>query len=616
MTYLTEEDVARLLALPRPDTKAMVDLSLAERDEIENRVTALVALIEGVPVKRVAGTYGLHRKTCKRMLELANEPAAGGGVHGFAVCMPHVRLVDPKPRKTDAPLQKRAYDMTRLVESIPELNTLIAKFRGALPTRKQSSPSFNRFCGEVKRVLGRNGRCETDYPLNTVDGGRRAFINFIERMRTRCAELAMSFVAPAGLTKWADLSEPEPFDEVQLDGHYIDLKDQWCAIPLADGTHRLTRVSGLLLLAEIDIASRASMGWTVIIDEAYSQFDFLRTVKRALMPWFPKDMTRRRMRYLPNAWMPSALDGPPPRGLRMSVDNYSSHLAKHARKALLQIRLGLYRFGNAGIPETRPHIEAFFKSIEIQVLRYLAGGFEPETKVREEQKVSTKNSKAHPIFLHLVEDLFDIVFSTYNVTAHDGLRGRSPREVIERYLADGGMPLRSTRTAEDVRDLARYRVCVTVRGTENGELPHINYKYGVYRSDKLSTRPDLIGTKFNGYIEEDARFLQLLDATGLPYLELKTQPPYALTPHTLDERRRAHRWRLTRGGRWDGVEDLIDAFHAEVRDAARHLRWAADDVASGRVPPPKPASGPSPSMAARTLEGLVSRGGPVSLRRR
>ena len=108
MSFLTEDDVARLLALPRPDTAAMVDLDEATLKAINNRVTALVALIEGEPVKRVSTLYGLHRKTCKRMLELANEPAPGGGVHGFAVCLPQVRLVDPKPRAKDAPVLKHA----------------------------------------------------------------------------------------------------------------------------------------------------------------------------------------------------------------------------------------------------------------------------------------------------------------------------------------------------------------------------------------------------------------------------------------------------------------------------------------------------------------------------
>src|SRR3546814_13256523 len=53
MSYLTEDDVARLLALPRPDTAAMVDLDDSTRKAIENRVSALTALIEGEPVKRV-----------------------------------------------------------------------------------------------------------------------------------------------------------------------------------------------------------------------------------------------------------------------------------------------------------------------------------------------------------------------------------------------------------------------------------------------------------------------------------------------------------------------------------------------------------------------------------
>src|SRR3546814_11757732 len=70
MSYLTEDDVARLLALPRPDTAAMVDLDDSTRKAIENRVSALTALIEGAPVKPVAPHFGLQRKTCKRMLAI------------------------------------------------------------------------------------------------------------------------------------------------------------------------------------------------------------------------------------------------------------------------------------------------------------------------------------------------------------------------------------------------------------------------------------------------------------------------------------------------------------------------------------------------------------------
>lgn len=614
MNRLSEKDVKRLLALPRPDTKAMRDLTPAERDVIDNRVSALVALIQGEPVNRVAKLHGLDYRTCKRMLVMVNEAAPGGGVHGFAVCIPHLRVVDPRPRNTRAPLLKRPYDMMRLVESIPDLKAALAKFNGPLPSRTQRSPAFDRLCREVNQILQRHGRGEDDYPRNTFDGGRRTLINFIARARARAADQAMSLVTPAGLTRWDELYRIEPFDEVQLDGHFIDLKNQWCAIPLSDGTFQLARVSGLTLLCELDIGARACMGWKVIVGKAYSQFDFIATIERALLPWRPKDMTGRRMRYLPNAWMPGAMDSAPPRGLRISVDNYSSHLAKHSRQVLRNFRLGIYRFGNAGIPETRGHIEAFFKAIEVHVLRHLAGGFEPETRVRNEQRVSTRNSKTYPIFLDLVEDLLDIVFSAYNVTPHPALNNCSPREEIERYLAEGGMPLRSSRTAEDVRDLGRIRVRVTVRGS-GGDLPHVNYKYGTYRSDKLSTRPDLVGKTFNGYVEQDARFLVLLDKSGRPYLELKTLPPYSLTAHTLDERLRTEHWRKSKGRNWV-CHDWIAAYFAEVLEAARLLPWAADAVTNRRANRDSPIAPPPRSVAARTLEGLVPRGGPVSLRRR
>src|SRR3546814_9452478 len=76
------------------------------------------------------------------MLELANEPAPSGGVHGFAVCLPQVRLVDPKPRDKEAPVLKHAYGMTRLVDSLPELKAALINFKGALPSRRQTSPAF------------------------------------------------------------------------------------------------------------------------------------------------------------------------------------------------------------------------------------------------------------------------------------------------------------------------------------------------------------------------------------------------------------------------------------------------------------------------------------------
>src|SRR3546814_16707111 len=101
------------------------------------------------------------------------------------------------------------------------------------------------------------------------------------------------------------------------------------------------------------------------------------------------------------------------------------------------------------------------------------------------------------------------------------------------------MPLRSSRTSEDVRDLGRFRIRVTIRGGA-GELPHVNFDYATYRSEKLSTRPDLVVKTFNGYIADAERFLQLFDTTCQPCLELKTLPPNELTPTSLDRYKERH----------------------------------------------------------------------------
>jgi hypothetical protein len=71
------------------------------------------------------------------------------------------------------------------------------------------------------------------------------------------------------------------------------------------------------------------------------------------------------------------------------------------------------------------------------------------------------------------------------------------------------------------------------------------------------------------------------------------------------------------------MDDHIEAFHRDVRRQARQYRWAADEVASGNTPTPKPGAAPASTAppatgtpyAAQSLTGLPPRGGPVRLRR-
>ncbi|MFO3707530.1 hypothetical protein ACI6Q5_21760, partial [Xanthomonas codiaei] len=160
---ITEADA--LLALPRPDTKAMTDRTEEERQAIDNRVGALVALLEGAPILQVATTYSIYPKTLRRMLDLCAKPAFNGGIHGFAVCIPGARLVDPQPRHTGLPPRGRAHAMTQLILAIPELGALVTKFKGEVPTRTRTSPAFERLYAHIKRMLKGMGLGDC-YPLD------------------------------------------------------------------------------------------------------------------------------------------------------------------------------------------------------------------------------------------------------------------------------------------------------------------------------------------------------------------------------------------------------------------------------------------------------------------
>lgn len=619
----SDAEVAALRALPRPDTKAMKHLSDEEREAIDNRVAALDAALEGASEASVAKLYKIHRKTVRRMLELVDKEAPDGSLNGFQVCMPHARLVDPTPKSTEGPLLGRAHDMVRLIAKVPEVGVLLGRFKGAVPTRKQTSPAFDRLYADIKRVLGKLSMGD-GYPFNTRDKGRRAFINFIERLRAKRAMQAMATPMTWTLTQWETLAKTRPYDEMQCDAHWIDAKDLQVAVRLEDGTYVLAPISGLWLVAAVDVGSRACLAWRLVADSGYDQIDLTRTLAASMSPWVPRDVDGLQMSYLPGAWMPSSMEGLVARPSRISMDNFSAHLAKHSMRVLRNDIKGVYRFGVSGIPESRGVIEAFFKVMEQKVLRFLAGGFEPETRDRLEQKVSRKKAGEHPVFIELLETFLDIAISKYNVTAHSKLNNRSPREVIEHYIAMGGMPLRSTRTAEDVQSMRRTRHTFTIRGNkERNVLPHVNLENGKYRSNELNMRWDLIRTKFNGIMrDDDARYLDVLNDRGVPFMTLEVLPPYARTAHTIEQRKRAEQWKRAHPGCWEGMDDHLEAYHADVRRAASKLRWAADELASGNVSQSSPTSPSQPAptassspYVAQTLNGLKPRGGPVRLRR-
>jgi hypothetical protein len=295
------------------------------------------------------------------------------------------------------------------------------------------------------------------------------------------------------------------------------------------------------------------------------------------------------MQYKAMAWMPSELPSLP-RALGIAFDNARAHHANDVRDAFDRSMHGYIHAGPSHCPQVRAHIEAFFKTTETEILRFIAGGFKPGTNGEKPKKVSTKQEKEHPIDPRALDDLMDVAISLYNGTGHSGLQNRSPKQVLETHLNSGGWFFSSSQTRDDAEKMLIVTTTVTVRSNrKDGKPPHVRWKGARYRSTNLMRRWDLSGRKFKASVRfSDARVMRLYDeSTGELFVTLEALPPWNASPHTIEDRERALISLQKTGELRDGVADAIEAYHKHTLKRVLDNEIGANQyIALGMPAPP------------------------------
>jgi len=391
-------------------------------------------------------------------------------------------------------------------------------------------------------------------------------------------------------TRIESLLSIRPFDRVEYDEHSVDI-DAWLAMPMADGSYRLEKISRIWLLAVVDVGSGAILGWEMVLGRKYDQHDVVSLFAKIMSPWQPRDLSASNLSYSTNAWMPSTylVDEVVMRSAMIAMDNDSSHHAKMTVRNLIDHHKGILHFGRSGMGEGRPYIEALFKKVENGLLRHIAGGFAPATQVNERQVTTKLDGKDHPILLEVLKDLIDTYVTSHNVTSRSTREPRSPKRIIDEHLASGEWMWHAPGTEDDVRNMTVRRMKVTIRGSRKSGVPPLVYlDHARYRSPALSGQWHLIGQTFDATYEDwrDIRKLTLWRA-GKRVLALHALAPYAGAAHTLSIRKRAARWAKSDASREHGnhcMADNIEAYHAAVRSAAAGVRDSASLMAAGDVP--------------------------------
>lgn len=617
---ITDELVDHIRATPKPVEQAF---SLEEWPAIDNRVRALDDLLSGATVSAVATHRSLDRKTVRRLLSLAIERGVDGKHVGYQACIPFKRFSPPAPQTAEVPAKAHAFALEMVLRAMPVITDKLHAFKGALPTRSRKSPAFNRLYNSIAAILRDHGHgCR--YPLNTTDGGRRAIQDYLKRYRARLeAETGAEQPEKGFITRVDHIFTLRPFDRFEYDEHRIDT-DAWFALPLYDGTFRLEFVECIWLLAISDVASAATVATSLVVGRKYHSEDVCDLLARSLKPWEQRELIVPSMRYSERAWMPSycAVDGIVPRALLVAMDNDSSHISNMTRENVTDFRLGTTHYGRAGIPEARGCIESRFKRFEDEVGRYIAGGYRPETRENERIVVSTLRGDRYPILVDALEDLYDIYFSASNVSERSVRDSRTPKMLIDEYVASGALLWRCPNTSEHIRRLTVRRMRVTVRGSKKDKVPPLVYQdYARYRSPQLMGQWSLIGRTFNATYENpaDIRELTIWDDDGKRLFTLHAMAPYASEPHTFKTRQRVAAWNRANGDRAhrpselsELVRDNVQAYHEAVRAAAASTPWAAGLIAGGTVPARPESSRIAQPQAP--LAGLRPLSGKFSLR--
>lgn len=615
---ITEELVEYIRATHKPEEQAF---SAEVWPTIDNRIKALDDLLFGATIIAVATHRSLDRKTVSRILSNAVELGTDGKYIGYQACIPFKRFAPPTPQAAEVPAKAHAFALEMVLRALPVIAEKLHAFKNALPTRSCKSPAFDRLYNSIAVILRDRGYGQ-HYPLNTTDGGRRAIQDYLKRYRARLeAEAGAERPETGSITRVDHIFTLRPFDRFEYDEHRIDI-DAWIALPLWDGTYRLEFVKCIWLLAIFDVASTACVATSLVVGRKYHSDDICDLVARSLKVWEPRELVVPSMRYSERAWMPShlAVDGVVPRGLLFAMDNDSSHISNMTRENVTDFRLGITHYGRAGIAEARACIESRFKLFEDELNRYIAGGYRPETRENERIVVSTLRGDRYPILVDALEDLYDTYFSAANISDRSTRDSRTPKMLIDEYVASGALFWRCPNTREHIRRLTVRRMRVTIRGSKRDKVPPLVYQdYARYRSPQLMGQWSLIGRTFNATYENpsDIRELTLWDDDGKRLFTLHAMAPYASVPHTFKIRQRAAAWNRANGARphrpseaAELVRDNVLAYHEAVRAAAATTPWAVGLIAGGSVPgqmeTSRIVSAQAPLAGLRPLSGKFS----------
>jgi hypothetical protein len=528
------------------------DLSLPkdEQDLFVRRANAVKAYIKN-DVATLVNT-ALSPQEALRLLRRCLTTHPDGRIYGFRALLPHIRVkkytriskVDPSLFETNG----YSGAFLSLLENHTVLKDLIErevfkkfKKKEVYESRVSVRNLHKKFLEKCKEL---GLEIKNEYPFNTHKLAYNALAEYVNKIQLENPKLAIAANQSLGASKTfvtSDGSErpvKEAFQRVECDAHHIDA--MFCIlIPSQFGELIPKVVKRLWVIIIEELQSRAILGYQLSLRRECNSSDILEAIKSALTKWQPRQLVIPELKYNDGAGFPSSYSSRYCGVLwqEFSTDQALANISDRVKSKLSLISSGYTEplVVNRHIPNDRPFIERFFKTLETNGFHRL-----PSTTGSGIDDPSKSNPEilACKYFIQLehLEDLMDVLLANYNAIPHSSIGYRNPLQYLDFLTAKQDLVYADPVELEKILSI---REKVTVKGgLKTGRRPFVHYCYATYSSDALKRAYQLCGKKIIFEVNpKDARIARAYTEDGAELGILKAAPPWNLTPHTLEARR-------------------------------------------------------------------------------
>lgn len=510
--------------------------ALANKDKelYVNRKKAVDLYIDGVSPKKIIECTGIAGCEITRLVRRCIIKDNTGIEKGYLALIPNLKAKETNDK------------LTQLFLEHPTLESFISgNYFGdrkyTLEHNMNVRTLHTKFIEECLRL----GIQNYEYPFTIKDKGYLTLYRYIKKLELikqkqaikRQNNDAVQKFESTGYGEKYNLNPIHPYEVVQIDGHKIDLL-YVVEVENEQGEIITMPATRCWLLAIIDVATRAIIGYSVSPYENYNQYDILTAVQNSIMPHKKIEFSHRSLKYPDNGGFPSSAipDTEWASFDMLMLDNAKSHLAQNTVDKLVNNVQCAVNFGSVATPETRGIIERFFKTLETQGFHRL-----PATTGSNSQDNKRKNPEKNAIKYNItfndICELLEYFIAEYNNSAHSALEYQTPLQVMERRIYQAGMKpyIIPVDKRTDFNKLTYFTVERTLRGGyKTGTKPQISYMGVKYHAYDTMIPMDYVGEKV--YIEvnpQDVSHVDLYDKKGIFIANLVAMGEWGRKPHSI-----------------------------------------------------------------------------------